>query len=202
MPARFLRQPRSAGYQNFLFHDLRESDPAFVLDRPGYRGEVVWTQEELDAVVAQLDAAGWQIAVHTGGDGALDMILDEGISVWIDEALANGFVPLDLDQAAIAHLTALGWRAGPLNHGRFSHLPAGHMCIDFSGWPLYCSASLPEATAYEICGAFGARHDEMPWEAGTHEGLGQIGVETDATPMDVPLHAGAERWYREHGLLG
>lgn len=134
-------------------------------------------------------------------DGSLDMILDEGISVWIDEALGNGFVPLDLDAAAIAHLTGLGWRTGRLDHGRFSRLPAGHMCIDFSGWPLYCSASLPEATAYEICGAFGARHDEMPWETGTHEGIGQIGIETDATPMDVPLHAGAERWYRERGHL-
>jgi hypothetical protein len=25
-----------------------------------------------------------------------------------------------------------------------------------------------------------------------------IARETDATPMDVPLHPGAERWYREH----
>jgi TRAP-type uncharacterized transport system substrate-binding protein len=23
--------------------------------------------------------------------------------------------------------------------------------------------------------------------------------ESDSTPMDVPLHPGAERWYREHG---
>jgi len=26
----------------------------------------------------------------------------------------------------------------------------------------------------------------------------QMGRESDATPMDVPLHPGAERWYREH----
>ncbi|HUP97261.1 MAG TPA: 3-isopropylmalate dehydratase small subunit, partial [Usitatibacter sp.] len=38
VPARFLRQPRSAGYENFLFHDLREQDPQFVLERPEYRG--------------------------------------------------------------------------------------------------------------------------------------------------------------------
>ncbi len=135
-------------------------------------------------------------------DGSLDMILDEGISAWFDFALANGIVPLDLDDAAIAHLTGLGWRAGPLNHGRFGHLPAGHNCIDFSGWPLYCSAALPEETAYEIAEAIGARHDEMPWEEGTHEGIAQIGTETDATPMDVPMHPGAERWFREQGHLG
>ncbi len=135
-------------------------------------------------------------------DGSLDMILDEGISAWFDFALANGIAPLDLDDAAIAHLTGLGWRAGPLNHGRFGHLPAGHNCIDFSGWPLYCSAALPEETAYEIAEAIGVRHDEMPWEEGTHEGIAQVGTETDATPMDVPMHPGAERWFREQGHLG
>jgi predicted amidohydrolase YtcJ len=63
-----------------LFMD--PTDPAAMFlsephaDRPGYRGDVAWTQEELDAVVAELDAAGWQVVVHTGGDGALDMILD------------------------------------------------------------------------------------------------------------------------------
>ena len=32
IPARFLRKPRSAGYQNFLFHDLRDHDAAFPLN--------------------------------------------------------------------------------------------------------------------------------------------------------------------------
>jgi TRAP-type uncharacterized transport system substrate-binding protein len=26
-----------------------------------------------------------------------------------------------------------------------------------------------------------------------------MGRESDSTPMDVPLHPGAERWYRERG---
>lgn len=32
LPARFLRKPRSAGYQNFLFHDVRRTDAAFPLN--------------------------------------------------------------------------------------------------------------------------------------------------------------------------
>src|SRR3954453_12876650 len=41
IPARFLRKPRSAGYGNFLFHDIRRTadgaqDPAFVLNRAPY----------------------------------------------------------------------------------------------------------------------------------------------------------------------
>ena len=132
-------------------------------------------------------------------DGSLDMIFDEGISTWIDEALKHGFTVLDLDEAAHAHLGKLGWRRGPLKSGRFTHLPAGHDCIDFSGWPLYASADMPETTAYEIAGAFGARHDQMPWESGTHQGIAQVGTQTDATPMDVPMHPGALRWFKEMG---
>jgi len=32
IPSRFLRKPRSAGYQNFLFHDLRREDATFPLN--------------------------------------------------------------------------------------------------------------------------------------------------------------------------
>lgn len=134
-------------------------------------------------------------------NGTLDAIFDEGISTWIDIAMANGMAPMDLDEEAYAGLGALGWRHGPLGVGRFAYIGGTSQCIDFSGWPLYASASLPDKVAYEICGAFGARHDEMPWEAGTHLGVSQIGRETDATPMDVPLHPGAERWYREQGHI-
>jgi hypothetical protein len=99
----------------------------------------------------------WELGLHVAGNpstpqgGNRDMMVVEGSGS--GEAL-------------------LGWRAGPLDHGRFAHRPAGHTCIDFSGWPLCCAASLPEKTVYEICGAFGARHDEMPWEEGAPEGLG------------------------------
>ncbi len=128
-------------------------------------------------------------------EGTIDAVFDEGISVWLDEALANGFVPLDLDEAAFAHMTALGWRRVPLQHGRFGRFPGGHDCLDFSGWPLFASAAMPDKTALEICEALVARHDNMSWEEGTHEGLPQIGAQTDATPMDVPMHPAAERFW-------
>ena len=134
-------------------------------------------------------------------NGSIDIVFDEGISIWIDEALAHGMVPMNLGADAIAHLRALGWRSGPLSSGRFSHIKGDYDCIDFSGWPLYASAALPDKVAYEVAAAFGARHDEMPWETGTHLGIAQVGAETSATPMDVPLHPGAERWYREQGHI-
>ena len=107
---------------------------------------------------------------------------------------------LDAVFEAFEHLTAIGWRKVQLRKGRFSHLPE-YDCIDFSGWPLYARADLPEKVAYDICAAFAARQDNMTWEEGTFEGVSHIGRETDATPMDVPMHPGAERWFREHGMI-
>ena len=55
-----------------------------------------------------------------------------------------------------------------------------------------------EQTAYDICGALAAREDEIPFEKGTGGNAKQMVQETDMTPMDVPLHPGAERWLREY----
>jgi predicted amidohydrolase YtcJ len=46
------------------------------LDNPGYLGEVYWTQVELTDMVTTLHTQGWQVAAHTVGDGAHDMVLD------------------------------------------------------------------------------------------------------------------------------
>ena len=40
---------------------------------------------------------------------------------------------------------------------------------------------------------------EIPWDAGLVDAAALVGRESDSTPMDVPLHPGAARWYREHG---
>jgi predicted amidohydrolase YtcJ len=45
-------------------------------DNTSYYGEVYWTQNELSDVVQQLHAGGWQIATHTCGDAAHDLVLN------------------------------------------------------------------------------------------------------------------------------
>jgi TRAP-type uncharacterized transport system substrate-binding protein len=130
--------------------------------------------------------------------GELDAVFDEGIRVWLPEALDHGMVPIELSPEAFAHLDALGWRRVVLPKSRYPQLTQDCACIDFSGWPLYSSAALPDQVAYDVCEAFAARQDEMPWEEETYTGIAQVFHETDATPMDVPMHPGAARWYEEH----
>jgi TRAP-type uncharacterized transport system substrate-binding protein len=132
-------------------------------------------------------------------DETIDAIFDEGLILWFDEALAAGMQPITLEAWAFEKLQALGWRKVKIPLGRYPHLKEEHICIDFSGWPLYTRASLPDEDAYKVADAINARKDEIFWEA-SYTGVGQLGQDTDATPRDVPLHPGAEKWYREHGF--
>ncbi|HUB96377.1 MAG TPA: TAXI family TRAP transporter solute-binding subunit [Stellaceae bacterium] len=130
--------------------------------------------------------------------GTLDAIFDEALVIWFDEALAYDMVPLVLEPEIFAKVEALGWRRTVAPKSRFPRLAADHPCIDYSGWPLYANASLPEQTVYDVCASFAARADEIPWEKESFTDVGQVWRDTPATPIDVPLHPGAERWLKEH----
>ena len=133
-------------------------------------------------------------------DESIDAVFDEGLVLWLNQALDTGMKLITLEDFAFKYLVDdLGWRKYTIKPGRYKSLKQEHTCIDYSGWPLYTRASLPEDDAYKICDALDARKEQMFWED-SYTGIGQLGENTDATPRDVPLHPGAERWYREHGF--
>ena len=133
--------------------------------------------------------------------GELDAIFDEGIPLWLEHALASGLRPVTLDAGVFQQLEAIGWRRVVIPAGRFANLTEDYACIDYSGWPLYTRADLPDETAYKVCAAFNASADVIPWDPDSYTGVDQIGRDMESTPLDVPLHPGAEQWYREHGFL-
>lgn len=130
--------------------------------------------------------------------GTIDAVFDEGIKTWLPEAFECGMQPIEIAPAEFEALGRLGWRRVVLPAARFPKLGRDVDAIDFGGWPMYTYAALPDQTAYDICAAIAARDAEMPWEEGAYHGLPQLGSDTEETPMDVPLHPGAERWYKEH----
>jgi TRAP-type uncharacterized transport system substrate-binding protein len=130
--------------------------------------------------------------------GEIDAVFDEGIKVWLDEALAAGLAPLELNEDEFAAMGKLGWRRVRLPKARVPRLVKEIDALDFSGWPIYANAALPEQTAYDVCAALAAREAEIPWEKDSDGSALHMVSDTETTPMDVPLHPGAERWYREH----
>jgi TRAP-type uncharacterized transport system substrate-binding protein len=129
--------------------------------------------------------------------GSLDAIFDEALVIWFDEALACDLVPLEIEPEIFDELNALGWRRGIVPKARYPRLAADIAAIDYSGWPLYANAALDADTVYKLCAGFALRADEIPWEDSFTE-VSQVWRDTEATPLDVPLHPGAERFLREN----
>jgi TRAP-type uncharacterized transport system substrate-binding protein len=164
--------------------------------------------------IADLEAWGGSLQTNKGpGDsrrlqaireGSIDAIMDEGIVGYLIEALEGGFQPVAPAPQVFDALVALGWRKVSIPPGIYQGITTEYPCIDFSGWPVYTRESLPDDLAYRICAAIHARRDDIPWEghkpwAPAME-MSHLGRDTVTTPRDVPLHAGAVRWYREHGI--
>lgn len=159
--------------------------------------------------IAELESWGGTLQTNGGpGDkrrinaireGSVECVIDEGITTWLHVALENGFEPVTLEDDIFAKMTALGWRRVKLPKSWDANLKEDHDCIDYSGWPLYTRASLPDDDVYQVCAAMAARTNEIPWEE-SFTGVKDVGSDLEATPLDVPLHPGAARWYREQGV--
>ena len=100
VPARFLRRPRSEGYQNFLFHDLREGDRDFVLDRPAYRGAKILVAAENFGCGSSREAAVWALA----GSGLRAWIAPSFGDIFFENSFKNGALPIVLPLARVAAL--------------------------------------------------------------------------------------------------
>jgi 3-isopropylmalate/(R)-2-methylmalate dehydratase small subunit len=100
VPARFLRNPRSAGYQNFLFHDLREKDPAFVLDRPEYAGAGILVAAENFGCGSSREAAVWALA----GAGFRAWIAPSFGDIFLENSFKNGALAIVLPLATVAKM--------------------------------------------------------------------------------------------------
>jgi 3-isopropylmalate/(R)-2-methylmalate dehydratase small subunit len=105
LPARFLRKPRVAGYERWLFHDMRfdaegRERPEFVLNQAPYRE-------------ARILVAGANYGCGSSREQAVYAMYDYGIrsviapsfgDIHYGNALQNGFLPIVLPEADCARL--------------------------------------------------------------------------------------------------
>jgi 3-isopropylmalate/(R)-2-methylmalate dehydratase small subunit len=105
IPARFLRKPRSAGYGNFLFNDIRQAadgtqNPDFVLNKPAY-------------APARILVAGLNFGCGSSREGAVYALHDRGFravvapsfgDIFFSNCAKNGVVAARLPEGAVADL--------------------------------------------------------------------------------------------------
>jgi hypothetical protein len=137
--------------------------------------------------------------------GEIDAIFDEGVIMWADLVAGAGAEFLALDPGHVSSLEAQGFRRGLLEQSRYPSLPADILTVDYSGWPIYCRASAPDALIEKFCLALVAKRDSIVWDIGGPTQpplpLDRMARESPATPQDVPLHPAAAAVWRAHGLL-
>ncbi len=139
-------------------------------------------------------------ADHIAG-GWADAVFDEGVPSWAPEAIANGFDFLPIEGDVLEAMKAMGFRASFLRKEEFPGLKADVPTVDFSGWPMVVHADMPDDVAYALCETLELRQNAIPTDNFKPLDLKQLAGDDGECPLDVPLHAGAERFYRERGLL-
>jgi len=133
--------------------------------------------------------------------GQVNAIFDEAADYWLNDALAAGMRILPLSEVTLRELEAIGYRRGVLAKATFPQLIADVLTIDFSGWPIFVHAELPDQLVEQICAALEARKHSIPWQSEGPLPTERMCRDGADTPMDVPLHPAAERYWRSLGYL-
>jgi TRAP-type uncharacterized transport system substrate-binding protein len=133
--------------------------------------------------------------------GEANAIFDEAAGRWVNEAIDADMTILPLAEATVRKLEAIGYRRAVLTKERFRKLPAAVLTIDFSGWPIFVHAELPDLRVTQICAALEARKDVMPWQEDGPLPLATMCRDTPEAPVPAPFHPAAERFWRERGYL-
>jgi hypothetical protein len=131
----------------------------------------------------------------------IDAVFDEGIQAWGSAALAKGMKFIDLDEGAIERMKQFGFRRGLVRKSSILGLDQDVVSLDFSGWPMFVHPDMSETLAYEVCASIEARRESIPVDQEEPLDIGQLCRDSEACPLDVPLHPGAVRFYRERGYL-
>ena len=134
-------------------------------------------------------------------NGTVNAIFDEGIKSWARTALENGFRFLPVEGAVLKSMVAMGYRPTIMPKSRFHGMAEDITTIDFSGWPMIVRADMPDEAVYPICEAIEKRKDVIPTDNYKPLEMAQLCANDEEAPYDVPLHKGAERFYRERGYL-
>ncbi|HEX2228590.1 MAG TPA: TAXI family TRAP transporter solute-binding subunit [Candidatus Binatia bacterium] len=133
--------------------------------------------------------------------GEVDMIIDEAVRNWLDVALESEMQVLPMDEPMLAQLESLGFRRAVLRKADYPKLRLDVPTLDFSGFPVYTHASVPDPLVTAVCAALEARKDKIIWQEPGPLPLESMCRDTPSGPLNIPLHAAAERFWSERGYL-
>jgi hypothetical protein len=135
--------------------------------------------------------------------GEADAVFDEGVKSWGTRALDSGMRFLPVNDAAARHMQKLGFPSAMLTRKHYAKLDRDIRCVDFSGWTFFCHAALPAHLAYAMAQAIDLCHKQIPVD---HFDKRPMTIREfcrggEAGQLNIPLHPGAKKYFREKGYL-
>ena len=144
--------------------------------------------------------------------GRLEALKSDQIDSIFDEALMTqrwkvvtdefDFDFLPVEEAALKHCERLGMKRAVIPKGRLRGVQEDVPTIDMAGWLLYCHETLPNEIAYHVVKALDSQKKMIESLFQPGQGLtASLNMNELCRDTEIPLHAGAARYYEEHGYL-
>ncbi|WP_067479108.1 TAXI family TRAP transporter solute-binding subunit [Actinomadura hibisca] len=181
-PARWVMD-EILGWYGFSQEDLETWGGELLNDRPR-------SQNSPDAVPA---------------DPSFDAVFDEAIMTvrWQKLTTLYDLTFLPLDDDVLRRAVAMGMPAGVIERGRLRGVDQDVPTIDFSGWVLYTAADTPDELVGLAVRALDEQKDTVSarFTGPTRPLTSPVDMREVCRDLPVPLHPGAETYYRDHGYL-
>jgi len=176
----------------------------------------VYVSEVLKAVGVSLDdivSWGGEVHLHPGiptaeeaqqvADGEFDAIFDEAVNRWAPSAHRLGMRFMNFDEPLLQRLESMGFRRAQVNAELYPEVAAvvDVATLDFSGWPVFVRADVPDELVHHICEALEERKDRIPWQGDGPLPLDRMCIDAIDAPLTVPLHPAAEQFWRGRGYI-
>ncbi len=135
---------------------------------------------------------------------SIDAVFDEGISTpdgWLDRALDNGYEIIPIAPAVVKKLEQMGYTRTTLPKSRYPQLREDMLTIDYSGWALVTHRWLRGDIAYAAIQTIDERRKAIPVDDEQPLDMKSLCRSTEKCPLQIPLHPGAAKYYKEKGYL-
>lgn len=132
----------------------------------------------------------------------INAVFDEGVSTvggWLDLALDNGFEIIPIEPAIVKKMEQMGYTRTVLPKKRYRQMKADALTIDYSGWALVTHKWLPNEVAYAAIQAIDEKRKHLPIDDDKPLNMNELCHGSEKCPLQVPLHPGAAKYYREKG---